>query len=276
MAFGFHNIHLLLITNKRLAVEVSLFFCKDSTRFLPLEAVSGHRFHIYYMYIYKTTNLINGKIYIGLSTRLVEKSTFYYGSGWYLKNAIKSYGKTNFKKEILEDCIDDEKLLCEREIYWISYYNSTDPNIGYNVRKGGELTGRGFSDHPGKDAIIKRITKAVTERWQDPEIKKSLSAKISESVKKRWQDPEYRAKQKEASDNRDYRDVSEETRAKIANTIKGTKLSESHKSSISKGLKGRPDPHVDFKWYHSPDNKEHLRYLPGTEPDGWLPGMKRR
>ena len=53
------------------------------------------------MYIYKTTNLINGKIYIGQSIRKFSKS--YLGSGVKILNAIKKYGKENFKVEILED-----------------------------------------------------------------------------------------------------------------------------------------------------------------------------
>ena len=47
------------------------------------------------MIIYKTTNLINGKIYIGMSKNKKEN---YLGSGIYLKYAIDKYGKENFKK----------------------------------------------------------------------------------------------------------------------------------------------------------------------------------
>jgi len=53
-----------------------------------------------YGYIYKTTNILNNKIYIGKK----ESSSFvetYYGSGTVLKQAIKKYGQENFKIEIL-------------------------------------------------------------------------------------------------------------------------------------------------------------------------------
>ena len=59
--------------------------------------------HYAYHIIYKTTNLINGKIYVGFhSTDDLEDS--YLGSGWILKAAIKKYGKENFKREILMVC----------------------------------------------------------------------------------------------------------------------------------------------------------------------------
>ena len=54
-------------------------------------------------YIYKITNLIDNKIYIGKSTRCNKwYIEHYYGSGIVIKQAIAKYGKQNFKKEILE------------------------------------------------------------------------------------------------------------------------------------------------------------------------------
>jgi group I intron endonuclease len=85
------------------------------------------------MIIYKTTNLINNKIYIGQSK---YNNCDYLGSGSLLKKAIKKYGKQNFKKEIIEYCHTKEHLN-EREIYWIDYYNSRDSEIGYNLSIGG-------------------------------------------------------------------------------------------------------------------------------------------
>lgn len=86
------------------------------------------------MIIYRTTNLLDGKIYIGKDKNNIPS---YIGSGIRLLNAIKKYGKDNFKKEILEVCSDEESLN-EREIYWIEYYRSYDKSIGYNLTKGGE------------------------------------------------------------------------------------------------------------------------------------------
>ena len=81
------------------------------------------------MIIYKTTNLINGKIYIGQS---INDDPKYLGSGVFLKNAIEKHGKENFLKEVI-DVADSVDELNEKEIYWIEKYNSTDKNIGYNL-----------------------------------------------------------------------------------------------------------------------------------------------
>ena len=86
------------------------------------------------MIVYKTTNLINGKIYVGQDTKNNPK---YLGSGKLLKKSIAKYGKENFRKEILESCVD-KNLLDEREKYWILTLNSRDPKIGYNIANGGE------------------------------------------------------------------------------------------------------------------------------------------
>jgi group I intron endonuclease len=86
------------------------------------------------MIIYKTTNLINGKIYVGQDSKNNPK---YLGSGIALNNAIKKYGKENFKKEILENCID-KKDMDEKEIYWIDKLDARNKDIGYNITKGGD------------------------------------------------------------------------------------------------------------------------------------------
>ena len=59
------------------------------------------------MVIYKTTNLINGKIYVGQDTK---NNPNYLGSGKILKFALKKYGIENFKKEILEECLTLDEL----------------------------------------------------------------------------------------------------------------------------------------------------------------------
>lgn len=81
------------------------------------------------MVIYQTTNLINRKQYIG---RDAWNRSNYYGGGKLIREAIKKYGKENFKKEILEYCKDENHLL-EREEYWLKYFDvANNPNY-YNL-----------------------------------------------------------------------------------------------------------------------------------------------
>lgn len=87
-----------------------------------------------FMYIYKITNLLNGKIYVGKHTcKNIEN--LYYGSGVAIKSAIKKYGKDNFKKDFLCFC-ESEDELNSMEIEWISRLGAF--GNGYNMTKGGE------------------------------------------------------------------------------------------------------------------------------------------
>jgi group I intron endonuclease len=87
------------------------------------------------MYIYKITNQLNGKAYVGLKTLTVEESTDYYGSGKLIQLAIEKYGKENFTKEILERGVDSFDELCSLERHYIVLHD-TKIN-GYNMTDGG-------------------------------------------------------------------------------------------------------------------------------------------
>ena len=86
------------------------------------------------MIVYKTTNLINGKIYVGQDE---SNNDDYIGSGKIIKQAIKKYGIENFKKEVLEHC-KTKKQLCNQEKYWIKKLDARNHEIGYNIQPGGE------------------------------------------------------------------------------------------------------------------------------------------
>ena len=88
------------------------------------------------MIIYKTTNLINKKIYIGKDSKNNEH---YLGGGKLLKQAIKKYGRKAFKKEIIDFALNFEELN-EKEKYWINKHNSQNKAIGYNILVGGETS----------------------------------------------------------------------------------------------------------------------------------------
>jgi group I intron endonuclease len=103
------------------------------------------------MVIYKTTNLVNKKIYIGKDKKNNPK---YLGSGILLNNSIKKYGCENFKKEIIQECKSLEELN-ESETFWIFKLQSYKREIGYNIALGGE-GGDTISNNPKKYEIGKR------------------------------------------------------------------------------------------------------------------------
>ena len=96
------------------------------------------------MFIYKITNTINNKIYIGQ----VYNKTIYDRFARHIKEAsathpilldraIYKYGSENFIIEQIDEATSLPELN-EKEIYWIKYYNSSNKNIGYNLTPGGD------------------------------------------------------------------------------------------------------------------------------------------
>lgn len=131
------------------------------------------------MFIYKTTNMVNGKIYIG-KTKNNPKN--YIGGGVYLRLAIKKYGKNNFKKEILESNIETQEFLNTREQFWISFYNSTDPNIGYNRSKGGDgFSGERTEEEKLKISINHACVSGSMNPWFGMHPSKESRAEMSKS-----------------------------------------------------------------------------------------------
>jgi len=88
------------------------------------------------MYIYKITNLINNKVYIGQSSFKWEDTLDYYGSGVLIEKAIKAHGKENFKKDLLEVCLNKASLN-DAEKYWITHYKEKLKVDLYNITEGG-------------------------------------------------------------------------------------------------------------------------------------------
>lgn len=95
--------------------------------------------------IYKITNKVNGKCYIGQSTHIEKRWKDHYythqnmndeGYNYPLYRAMRKYGYDNFTFEILEEC--DAAALNEREMFYIKHFNSF--NNGYNQNLGGDST----------------------------------------------------------------------------------------------------------------------------------------
>jgi group I intron endonuclease len=93
--------------------------------------------------IYRATNIINGKVYIGQTGKTLEqrfkthkRNAMLNNSQLYFHRAIRKYGFYSFTWDIIEEC-KSKQVLFEREIYWIALYNSTNINRGYNMSEGG-------------------------------------------------------------------------------------------------------------------------------------------
>lgn len=135
-----------------------------------------------YYHIYKITNLINGKIYIGRHYGTIEDS--YSGSGFLLNRAYEKYGKENFKKELVEKNISLEENK-EREKFWIKELNSFQPN-GYNINVGGD-GGDNISHNPRYEEIRNKIAIGVRKRnIEHPEIMRAVHDGNKGSGNGRW------------------------------------------------------------------------------------------
>jgi group I intron endonuclease len=178
--------------------------------------------------IYRITNTVNGKCYVGQTIQSLEKR---WNNHCYaalrghaqqrLSRAIRKYGRDAFTVEILEDCSHTtHEHIDAREIHWIAEYNSTNPRFGYNMTEGGEggvptdevrakmsASLRGVKNpNYGKPRSVetrKRISAATLGKVFTPETRVKLSEK-----KRGHRHPGYGKPR------------SPETRAKIRETLK--------------------------------------------------------
>lgn len=115
-------------------------------------------------YLYKTTNTINGKIYVGVhSTRNMDDG--YLGSGVNLVLAIKKYGSENFKKEILE-MFDDEESMFNKEFEVVTeeFINRDDV---YNLTIGGR-GGSSYAFHKWWNSLSEEEKKEINKKKAQP------------------------------------------------------------------------------------------------------------
>lgn len=132
-----------------------------------------------YYTIYKTTNLINGKFYIGKhKTKILEDN--YLGSGKLLKRAIKKYGIENFKKEIILICSSEEEMnVKEKELVVLS-------EDSYNLCSGGK-GGFGYinkNNLKAKVVISEKRKLEISKFFKGKPRSEKDKKKISESIKK--------------------------------------------------------------------------------------------
>ena len=130
-----------------------------------------------YHFIYKTTNLLSGKYYIGMhSTNNLDDG--YLGSGNRIRRSIKKYGADNFSREILE-FVDNRVLLAEREEEIVNLDEIAKEKC-MNLVVGGS---GGFTVEQWKKGA-KKMNEII---WSDPEFikrKKLMSSKIMKQCHK--------------------------------------------------------------------------------------------
>ena len=145
--------------------------------------------------IYKTTNNINNKIYIGLHKQTGIEFDGYLGSGLLLKRAIARYGRDQFVRETLAVCKSKVEASL-KEIYFIDLYQSRDTSIGYNITPGGG-GGDVISTHPNKHEIYLKLNQILQERiasgkWRNPMSFPGAREKQKRSLRKAVQEhPEW-------------------------------------------------------------------------------------
>lgn len=142
------------------------------------------------MLIYKITNLVTSKVYIGQTIQKLENR-------WYghkrcvasrpLYDDMRKYGISSFIIEKIEDCESTEHLNT-KEIYWIKYYNSNNSNFGYNLTEGGESkindeSRRKISEYNKNRIVSDETRKKISKVRRGKKFTKEQLERLSLSLK---------------------------------------------------------------------------------------------
>lgn len=145
-------------------------------------------------YIYLTTNLVNGKQYIGQHKGELNDS--YFGSGTNITKALIKYGRQNFKKDIIKVCESREEA-DKWEQYYINKFNAVENDNFYNLQEGGtggdgwRACQRWMQSHPEEAKRIyenntQNLKKQIKEHPE--EYQKQVLIPLLEGSKKYWKE----------------------------------------------------------------------------------------
>lgn len=175
-------------------------------------------------YIYRITNLVNGKIYIGRRQTNKEPVTdSYMGSGTALHKAFEKYGLHNFKKDVVHICSTFEELCkTEAEIVNDEFIHRKDT---YNLVEGGAFGGQ-TGKSASEDTRKKRSMTMIGRKLTDAHI-----ANVKRSLTGRKLTAEHRLALTQVRHT-------DETKRRIADTQRGKQFSEAHKKKLSDTIMG--------------------------------------
>lgn len=183
--------------------------------------------------IYKITNILNGKIYVG-KHQTKDLNDGYMGSGKSIKFAIRKYGKQNFKKEILFIFDNEIEMNAkEKELITEDFVIRDDTyNIGIGGEGGphfrGKTHGQYMKDINSSDTHREKISKGLKLYYQDNGIP-TKGLKRSEEYKRK------------ISECREGKNHSEETKKSISDSLKGRKHSEETKQKMREARQKKKD-----------------------------------
>lgn len=200
----------------------------------------------YYGVIYRATNIINNKIYIGQTIDFNKRKARHIKQSkipkTHFERAINKYGEDKFIWEIICHC-SDKADLNQKEIEFIDFYGGINSDLNYNSREGG-TGGRLCSESLEKMKTSRRgvpWSKKRRAACKNKPLSDEQKKKISESIKNRYKnDPVLRKKQSENSKKRKH---TQETKNKLSEMRMGDKnprfgVKES-RESIDKRLKNK-------------------------------------
>jgi len=193
-------------------------------------------------FIYIIENLINGKRYVGKTTRL-EKREREHASGKtncrLLERAVRKYDWQNFDFCIIEKCKTMDEMN-GRESFWIKTLGTLCPG-GYNLTEGGE--GGGI---PSYDTRLK-MSRSAKIKIFTPEHRKNIGNAVRGKKNGRYGKPVVGEHRRKLSESHKRENLSEETLLKMSLSHIGHVHSDETKGKISEALSGSKSPRYGIK-----------------------------